>query len=72
MPDCFSCIIASRLICYTFFSDMGLDTKIFKCCGCIVTTSQPLHNTVCYNTVLDITQFKDGPQKCIDYIEKGP
>ena len=25
---------------------------------------------VCYNTVLDITRFKDGSQKCIDYIEK--
>ena len=23
-----------------------------------------------YNTVLDITRFKDGSQKCIDYIEK--
>ena len=33
-------------------------------------TLQPLYNTVRYNTVLDITQFKDGSQKCIDYIEK--
>ena len=33
-------------------------------------TLQPLYNTVHYNTVLDITQFKDGSQKCIDYIEK--
>ena len=33
-------------------------------------TLQPLHNTVRYNTVLDITRFKDGSQKCIDYIEK--
>ena len=33
-------------------------------------TLQPLHNTVCYNTVLDITRFEDGSQKCIDYIEK--
>ena len=31
---------------------------------------QPLYNTVHYNTVLDITRFKDGLQKCIDYIEK--
>ena len=31
---------------------------------------KPLYNTFCYNTVLDITQLKDGPQKCIDYIEK--
>ena len=35
-------------------------------------TLQPLYNTVCYNTVLDITWFKDGSQKCIDYIEKWP
>ena len=33
-------------------------------------TLQPLHNTVRYNTALDITRFKDGSQKCIDYIEK--
>ena len=33
-------------------------------------TLQPLYNMVCYNMVLDITQFKDGSQKCIDYIEK--
>ena len=33
-------------------------------------TLQPLYNTVCYNTVLDITRFKDGSQKCFDYIEK--
>ena len=35
-----------------------------------VNTLQPLYNTVRYNTVLDITRFKDGSQKCIDYIEK--
>ena len=34
--------------------------------GCI-TTLQPLHNTVRYSIVLDITRFKDGSQKCIDY-----
>ena len=33
-------------------------------------TLQPLYNTVLYNTVLDITRFRDGSQKCIDYIEK--
>ena len=33
-------------------------------------TLQPLYNMVHYNTVLDITRFKDGSQKCIDYIEK--
>ena len=32
-------------------------------------TLQPLYNTVRYNTVLDITWFKDGSQKCIYYIE---
>ena len=40
-------------------------------------TLQPLYNMVRYNMVLDntvfvITQFKDGSQKCIDYIEKRP
>ena len=33
-------------------------------------TLQLLYNTVRYNLVLDITRFKDGSQKCIDYIEK--
>ena len=36
------------------------------------TTLQPLYNTVCYNMILNITLFKDGSQKCIDYIEKWP
>ena len=36
----------------------------------LVDTLQPLYNTVRYNMVLDITRFKDGSQKCIDYIEK--
>ena len=35
-------------------------------------THKPFYNTVHYNTVLDIAQFKDGPQKYIDYIEKWP
>ena len=35
-----------------------------------VGTLQPLYNMICYNTVLDITRFKFGFQKCIDYIEK--
>ena len=34
--------------------------------------NKPLYNTVCYNMVLDITWFEDGPQKCIDDIEKWP
>ena len=33
-------------------------------------TLHPLYNTVPYNTVLDITWFKVGSQKCIHYIEK--
>ena len=36
----------------------------------IAGTLQPLYNTVRYNMILDITQFKDGSQMCIDYIEK--
>ena len=36
----------------------------------LVDTHRPLYNTVRYNTLLDISQFKDGSQKCIDYIEK--
>ena len=36
----------------------------------IKTTLQPFYNMVHYNTVLDIIRFKDGPQKCIDNIEK--
>ena len=34
------------------------------------TTLQSLYNTVRYKTVMDIKQFKDGSQKCTDYIEK--
>ena len=36
----------------------------------ITCTPQPLYNMVRYNTVLCIIRFKDGSQKCIDYIEK--
>ena len=28
-------------------------------------TPEPLYNTVCYNTILDITRIKVGPQKVI-------
>ena len=42
---------------------MVLTEKIIKI------VSSKIHYT-CYDTVLDITQFKDGSQKCIDYIEK--
>ena len=31
-------------------------------------THKPLYNTICYNTVLDITQFKDGSQKTELYV----
>ena len=37
---------------------------------CCLYTLQPLYNTVRYKMILDITRFKDGSQKCIDYIEK--
>ena len=33
-------------------------------------TQQSLYNTVRYNKVSDTTGVKDGPQKCIDYVEK--
>ena len=36
----------------------------------VIGTLQPPYNMVRYNMVLDITRFKDGSQKCIDYIEK--
>ena len=32
-----------------------------------VDTLQPLYNMFRYNMVLDITRFKDGSQKCMDY-----
>ena len=35
--------------------------------GAMLKALQPLYNIVRYYTVLDITQFKDGSQKCIDY-----
>ena len=39
-------------------------------CHTYSNTLQPLYNMVHYNTVLDVTRFKDGSQKCIGYIEK--
>ena len=33
-------------------------------------TLHPLYNMVSYKTVLDITRFKDGAEKCVDYIKK--
>ena len=46
------------------YSFLGNHKKVSTC------TQQPLYNTVCYNRVLDTTPFKDGSQKCIDYMEK--
>ena len=43
---------------------------MLKCVKTHESRLQPLYNTVRYNTVLDITQVKDGSQQCIDYIEK--
>ena len=62
----------------TFFCMSGPEIYIhisryyyeFPSCGWY--TLQPLYNTVRYNTVFDITRFKDEFQKCIDYIEKWP
>ena len=45
----------------------GLGTSVFS-----ENILQPLYNMFRYNTVLDITQFKDESKKCIDYIEKWP
>ena len=36
----------------------------------MITIAQTIFNTVSYNMILDITGFKDGYQKCFDYIEK--
>ena len=48
-----------------------LTLSVMKTLWCISSnTFQPLHNTVCYYKVFDITRFQDGSQKCIDYIEK--
>ena len=57
---------------FTVKNENYLDIALLKqhCCTMNSNTLQPLYNTVHYNTVLDITQFKNGSQKCIDYIEK--
>ena len=49
----------------TFFIHITNEHEIFP-----TNTLKPLCNSVHYNTVLDITPLKDGPQKCIDYTEK--
>ena len=45
---------------------MPLYSTVLPLCSIL----QLLYNAVRYNAVLDITRFKDGSQKCIDYIEK--
>ena len=34
-------------------------------------THKPLYNTLHYNTILNVTPFKDGSQKCINYIKNN-
>ena len=60
-----SCILHISSFTELMVTNSGLGCKIQFC-----NTLQPLYNTVHYNMVLDITMFKDGSQKCIDYIEK--
>ena len=48
-----------------FLGEWGLTAYLWD-----IGTTQPLYNMIRYNTVLYLTQFKDGSQKCIDYIEK--
>ena len=58
---------------YNTFIQQIVTTKygdIFHHKNVFCSTLQPLYNTVHYNMDLDITRFKDGSQKCIDYIEK--
>ena len=63
---------------YTYSDNVNIVTKGGKYLYCYIlglvenntNTLQPLYNMVHYNTVLDITRFKDGSQKCIDYFEK--
>ena len=44
---------------------LGVNISTFLPVKLVFITLEPL-----YNMVLDVTQFKDGSQKCIDYIEK--
>ena len=45
--------------------DVESPIKTFKC-----TFQKPLYVTVCYNTVFDTMQFKDGFQKYVDSLGK--
>ena len=57
--------------CHNMFSWQHMKISVLwkKASYSIRDSLQPLYNTVCYNAVLDITRFKDGSQKYIDYIE---
>ena len=48
----------------------ALSMKAIYSTETITSTHKPLFNTVRYNIVVDITQLKDGSQKCTDNIEK--
>ena len=62
------CFVTSVAITSCYFAKST--TFLIISYGGVAGTQQPLYNTVRYNTVFDITRFKDGAQKCIDYIEK--
>ena len=61
-----------------YFSEKSVHTshtahipaKITTYVSAISYTLQPLYNMVRYSTGFDMTWFKDGSPKCIDYIEK--
>ena len=69
-PDFKSCSNPSRrqiqLMAVRCFIPQSLSLSLFR--G--LNTLQPLYNMVRNNTVLDITPFRDGSQKYINYIEK--
>ena len=56
----------------TISRDMGWDKTQSVRAYCSLITPCFFSNTLqpLYNTVLVIQRFKDGSQKCIDYIEK--
>ena len=68
MSDTFTLELQKKLMWIRWYAFAILSSP--SCSFTLLYTLQPLYNRVCYNTVLDITQFKDGSQKCIDYIEK--
>ena len=61
-------VIAKPTHIFFFHKNIGVLKSLFSISHkFIISTLQPLYNMVHYNTVLDITRFKDGYQKCIDY-----